>query len=112
MKTLILISVIFSFSLASIQCGGSLQPTAKNAHSSTMSYFKSYGKKYKETVFAKSPVTNVSINGIRSISYNRAQVDAFLALEQGEVAKVLVTMKKVPPFGWQIKSWEMLGLRQ
>lgn len=96
--------------LACIACAPGL-PSPKSAHSSTTSFFKRYVKKYRQSFVAQNPVTSVSINRVQRQSRHYAQIDAFLNLRQGEVARVLLTIKNSPPFGWNITSWEILEIR-
>lgn len=92
-------------------CGGSRKPTPKSAQSITQGYFKGYSKKFKTSLIGKSPVQKVEINQVFERSRNLAEIDAFLNLKGGEVARVVVTTRKNPPFGWTVSSWELLDLR-
>ena len=100
----------FLLLLALVACAPGL-PSPKSAHSSTASFFKRYSKKYKQSFVAQNPVTSVAINRVQRQSRHYAQIDAFLNLRQGEVARVLLTIKNSPPFGWTITSWEVLEIR-
>lgn len=91
-------------------CGGRM-PSAKSAHSMTAGFFKSYGKKYKTSIIGQNPVQKVEINGVSEQARNLSEIDAFLQLGNGQMARVLLTAKKTPPLGWDILSWEMLELR-
>lgn len=109
-KWLILVMIAL-LPFAGAACSGK-KPSPKTAQSTTLSFFKHYGKRYKDSSFGKSPVTNVTINGVRQVSYNHAEVDAFLALTNGEIARTLITMKNRPPLGWAITSWELIAFRE
>lgn len=102
-KTLSLFAVLVILSA----CGGRV-PTPQSAHSITESFFKKYGKKYKGSVFGQAKINKVEIQGIREQSRNFADVEAFVATANGEKSHVLMTFKKVPPFGWRVHTWEMI----
>ncbi len=93
-----------------VSCAGQM-PTAKSAHSITAHYFESYGKKYKTSFFGQGKVTKVEINQMQAQARNLTLVDAFVTLQVDSVAHVLLTMKKTPPLGWGVQSWEMLESR-
>lgn len=92
-------------------CGGGRVPTAKTAQSVTRSFFKNYSKKYKTSVLGQNPIEKVEINGVREQSYHHAEIEAFLGLKDGHVARVLLTVRSKPPLGWNVLSWEMIDLR-
>lgn len=108
-KTLLTFSIILL--IASFAACGARIPSPKSAHSLTKSHFKSYGRKYKDTIFGKSKIREIDINRIEDQSRHIASIEAFLSFENGQLARVLVTAKKRPPFGWSVSSWEMLDLR-
>lgn len=92
----------------SINCSGGRSPSPKSAQSITKRFFKNYGKKYKESVFAHKAVSDVGVNGVREQSRHVAEIDAFVDLKSGERHRVLVTVKKTPPIGWNVISWEII----
>ncbi len=69
-------------------------------------YFKKYGKEYKTTVYGQSCVKEVDITGMEEIHKHLVAVDSFLTLENGEVQRIFVTLKK-GPWGWRFVSWEL-----
>lgn len=91
-------------------CGGRI-PSAKSAQSLSGGYLKSYGKKYKTSLLGMNKIQKVEINRVEELSRFRAEIDAFVNLDNGQTARALLTAKKTPPFGWSIQSWEMLELR-
>lgn len=110
MKKILFFIIALAFLAPQISCGGRI-PQAKSAQSLTKSYFKSYGRKYKESIFGKIPVDRIEINQITEQSFHIAEIEAFLNFRSGEVARVLLTAKNSPPFGWSVVSWEMVDLR-
>jgi|SRR3990167_9634971 len=110
MKKLAL-SFLIIFLLGSFAaCGGRI-PSAKSAQSLSGSYFKSYGKKYKTSLFGANKIQKVEINRVEELSRFLAEIDALVNLDNGQTVRVLLTAKKTPPLGWDIQSWEMFELR-
>ncbi|MBI4411442.1 MAG: hypothetical protein HY541_03040 [Deltaproteobacteria bacterium] len=91
-------------------CGGRI-PSAKSAQSMSKSFFKSYGKKYKTSLFGQNKIQKLEINRVEELSRFLAAIDAVVNFDNGHAARVLLTAKKTPPLGWDIQSWEMLELR-
>jgi len=110
MKKLLLFSIL-AFSFFSLTACGARIPSAKAAHSLTRSYFKSYGKRYKESIFGQSKVQQVEVHRVSEQSLHVAEIEAFLQLEDGQLARILITARSTPPFGWNVASWEMIDLR-
>ncbi len=109
MKKNIFLIVLTALSLTLSSCGSRL-PSPKSAQSITRGFFKSYGHKYKTSLFGNQKVSRIEINTIQEQSRNLAEVDAFLGFNTGESTRVLMTLKKRPPFGWTVLSWEMLPI--
>lgn len=106
------ISIVLLFVLTGsfVQCGGRV-PSAKSAKALTKSYLKTYSKKYKDSFFGKTTLTQVEINRVSGQSLHHAETEAFVNFENGNVARVLFNLKKNPPLGWAIVSWEVLEVR-
>lgn len=111
MKRHLLIAALILTLIPLISCAGSRVPSTKTAHNVTKSFFKRYGKKYKDSLFGRIPIEKIEINRVQEQSLHHAEVEAFLNLKGGEVARVLITAKNTPPFGWSVLSWEMVDLR-
>lgn len=90
-------------------CGSRL-PEPATSQRVIAKHFKKYGKKYKETDFGHSKVTQVEISGTEEIQKDLAVVDAFTYLSDGPVYRVRVTLRK-KAFGWRYVQWENLGAR-
>lgn len=108
----IFLSLLLTLFLATstTACGGRI-PSARSAQSMSQSFFKSYGKKYKTSLFGQNKIRKVEINRVEELSRFLAGIDAVVNLDNGQSARVLLTAKKTPPIGWDIQSWEMLELR-
>ncbi len=105
---LIVLSLILStISLSPSTSWAARTPSIKGAHNIARGFFNSYGKKYKDSLFGKGKVNKVEINSIQEQAKNLAEVDAFVSLDNAQSVHVLITMKKTPPFGWSVQSWEM-----
>lgn len=105
MFRVVFIVLLFLFT---INCGGRI-PSANSAHSLTKGFFKSYAKKYEKSVLGGLSLERVGINAVQEQAHHLAEIDANLSYSNGRAARVLITAKKVPPFGWHVQSWEMLG---
>lgn len=103
-------ALILGLLVSLVACGGRI-PEPKTAHSLTESYFKRYSKKYPQSPLGVSPAQKVEINQVHEYSLNHVQTEAFLNLKDGTILRVLMNMKKTPPFGWAITSWEVLDIR-
>lgn len=86
-------------------------PKPKTAQNSISRYFKKYGKKYDETVFAGKNFDTVSINAIEEVSYHVVYVDTILTFRDGKIMRAIVKLQKRFPVGWKVKSWESVGVR-
>ncbi len=102
--------------MAVLLCGGGgltgcagRQPSMKRAEKLTQSYFKRYGKKYKDTVFAQHPVTDVDIQGMEEFHKHYVHANAILTLQDGGSERVRVAIEKKLPIGWRIVAWERYG---
>ncbi len=103
--------IFFSLILISlVACGGRV-PSPKSAQSLTEHFFNRYSKKYKTSIFGENKIKEVKINGVQEQALNLATIDAFLTLDNGTLARVLINSKKQPPVGWKVQSWEMMDLR-
>lgn len=107
---LLLLVFVISGSLVMPACAGR-SPSVKSAHSMTSHFFKSYGKKYKNSFLGKNKLTRVEVNQVQEQARNLAAVDAFLSLDDGQSARVFLMVKNTPPFGWRVISWELLDIR-
>lgn len=87
-------------------------PSVKSAQKIIVSYFKSYGKKYPDTDFARSNIDQIQINGVQEIHFQKALVDTFMNLNNNKILRVLVTLETRFPTGWRVTSWEVLGVAQ
>lgn len=103
MSFFLVVGLVFSLSAC-----GSRMPSPQSSQSITRGFFKSYGHKYKTSLFGSQKVTRIEINSIQEQARNLAEVDALLGFNTGESTRVLMTLKKRPPFGWRVVSWEML----
>ncbi|EKD41672.1 MAG: hypothetical protein ACD_73C00590G0001, partial [uncultured bacterium] len=70
-----------------------------------------YGNKYKTSVIGQAGVEKAQVNGIREVALNLAEIDGLITFKNGQAARVLITTKNVPPFGWRVSSWEMIGIQ-
>lgn len=111
LKKILILLVIFAFSIPSLPVMAARTPSVKGAHGTVQSYFKRYGNKYKDSIFGTSKVERVEIGSIEEQSKNLAQVEAMVSMSSGQKTHMLVTFKKTPPLGWKVKSWEMLEVR-
>jgi len=108
MKKLFLL-LILSFFTPIFPTQAASAPSVKSAHGITESYFQSYSKKFKSSFIGRSKLTQVEINQVVSVASRKALVDAILGFQDGSMARVLVTIKRTPPLGWSVDSWETLG---
>lgn len=100
--------VITLFFLTS--CAGRA-PSPNAAHSLSNGFFKSYGKKYKSSILGQSPLDKVEVNRIQEQSRGVAEVESLIYFKDGRSARVLMTTRKHPLFGWSVASWEVLETR-
>ncbi len=91
-------------------CAGRV-PSAHTASSITLSHFKSYGKKYKDSMFGQGKVIKAGVARVTEQSRKRAEIEAVVEMSDGHAAHVLVNAKREAPFGWRVDSWEMLESR-
>lgn len=107
MKKIVFILLIFQLGWAIPAYAGRV-PSVKTAVSLSKSYFKHYGKKYKESFLGQNAVQQIEIHQIFEQSRHYATIEAVLTLHTGQKAHVLLTSRKNPPFGWSIVSWELI----
>lgn len=89
-------------------CAGR-QPSVKKAERLTSSYFKRYGRKYKETVFGQHPVASVDLHHMEEFHKNYVHADAVVTLQDALRSRVRVAIEKKLPGGWRIVAWELVG---
>ena len=102
---------LFALCLTLFAACSARTPSAKTAQRVTKSYFQRYGKKFKDTPFAKGNIDHISINGIEEVSYKNVYVDADVALKSAGSARTLLRMENHFPGGWRVLSWEVLNAR-
>lgn len=111
MRKLIRTLVFFLALLVPLSVLAGRIPTPKSAQSIASGFFKKYGKTHKDSLFGRVKISKVEIGQVRESARNQAQIEAYVNLASGEAAHVLVSIKKTPPFGWSVASWEMLEAR-
>lgn len=99
--------LILFFALLPLACGGRVPSDVKTAKL-TRSYFKKYGKKYKNTEFYKNPVKAVEIKKTQELQKNVATSFVLVSFAQGQEVPVILTLLKKVPLGWRITGWEWL----
>lgn len=81
-------------------------PKPESAKSKIKSFFVKYGKKYPDTKYGQTPVTDVDIISQEEIHKNLVSTEAFLTLGESNVEKIAVTFERRAR--WKIVSWEKL----
>lgn len=103
--------ILMLFSLFTlIQCGGRA-PKVETAQSISKRFFKKYSQQYPTSIIGANYIENITINSVREESKNNALIEAILNLENGKQVFVLLHSQRIPPFGWKVDSWEILGAR-
>ncbi len=69
-------------------------------------YFKRYGKKYKESEFGQSKVSQVEVKEVRELQKNVATAFLLVKLENGSEIPAIMTLIRKLPGGWRTTSWE------
>ncbi len=102
---LFVLLLIFSTTTACSQ----RRPRPESAKSAIKSYFKSYGKKYKESDFGEHKLDEIEVSEIIELQHGMALVEAYVSLSDGDIVyKVGATLLKKTLF-WRVISWENLG---
>jgi len=101
-----LLFLILISSLA-ISCGGRIPSKSKTSHL-TKKHFNKYGKKYKETVYYKSPVTAVEVKDTKELQKNVATSFVLLRMTDGSEIPVILNSIRKFPLGWRITGWERI----
>ncbi len=105
----ILVVVILGFAVASTAACSQRMPKPKTAQGVIKSYFKDYGKKYKDSDFGQHKVDDVEVNAIQELQHEMVLVIAYVSLGDGDIVyKVGATLLKKTLF-WRMLSWENLG---
>jgi len=97
--------------IAFLAACSSRAPSAKSAASLTQGFFKSYSRKYKTSFIGQAGIERAQVNGVQQLSKNHALVDSLILLKNGQTARVLLTTEYIAPFGWNVASWELLGVQ-
>lgn len=107
MVPLLLSGLLLVLTLSSVGCYGRTPPP-QSAHFAIGRAFRIYGRKNKTSDFGKYKVTKIEILETHEIQKDRAEVEAYLFLGEGEkIYKVRSNMRK-KAFGWVQESWENL----
>jgi hypothetical protein len=96
---------ILLFVTVPLACGGRVPSDVKTAKL-TRSYFKKYGKKYKDTEFYKNPVKAVEIKKTQELQKNVATSFVLVSFAHGQEVPVILTLLRKIPSGWRITGWE------
>ena len=104
MKKLLPILLLLSLSL--VACGGRVPSQPKTA-SIAQKFFKKYGKKYKESIFASNPVSSVEVKDVQELQKDIATSFLLVKLADGSEVPVVMTLIRKPPLGWRTNGWEM-----
>lgn len=84
-------------------------PKPKTAQGTIKSYFKGYGKDYKESDFGQHKIDDIEISSIKELQHGMVLVEAYISLGDGDVVyKVGATLLK-KTLRWKVISWENLG---
>jgi hypothetical protein len=83
-------------------------PPPKTAQKVSASYFKKYGRQYKNSEFGGKNFDALVINSINELHFNTAEIDALISLKNGGAMRALLTCEREFPRGWHITSWEKL----
>ncbi len=101
-----LLPLFLALSLCLAACGGRVPSQAKTA-SIAQKFFKKYGKKYKESVFAANPVNSVEVKDVQELQKDIATSFLLVKLADGSEVPVVMTLIRKPPLGWRTSGWEM-----
>jgi len=101
-----LLPLFLALSLCLAACGGRVPSQAKTA-SIAQKFFKKYGKKYKESVFAANPVSSVEVQDVQELQKDIATSFLLVKLADGSEVPVVMTLIRKPPLGWRTSGWEM-----
>ncbi len=88
-----------------ISCAGRL-PSPQKAEHLLKKHFKSYAKKYPDSVFGQHRVEKVTIEGAEEIQKNLAQTATLVQLEDGSKIPVQAVFLYKAPLGWRLQGWE------
>ncbi len=98
--------ILLSFSLAA--CSQRM-PRPKTAQGVIKSYFKGYGRDYKDSDFGQHKIDEIEISSIKELQHEMVYVEAYVSLDEGNIVyKVGATLLKKTIF-WKLISWENLG---
>lgn len=100
-----LLTTLLGTSASLTGCAGR-QPSIQKAQRLAQSYFKRYGRKYKDTVFGQHQVTAVDVHHMEEFHKHYVHADATLSLQDGGTERVRVAIEKKLPGGWRIVGWE------
>ncbi len=96
------------FCLATISCSQRM-PKPRTAQGAIKSYFKGYGRDYKDSDFGQYDIDDIEISEIFELQHGMVLVIAYVSLGDGDVVyKVAATLLK-KTIRWRLLSWENLG---
>jgi hypothetical protein len=93
-----------TFILGAMSCAR--KPAPKSAANKIKHFFVKYGKKYPDTIYGKTPVTDVDVLSQEEIHKNLVSTEAFITLGTSNLKKIAVTFERRAY--WKIISWEEL----
>jgi hypothetical protein len=99
-----IVAVVAILAFCFVSCAR--MPKSETSAKLIRKHFKKYGKKFPQTVYGKSKVSEVEITGQSEIHKHFVAVESFVTLEGGEVRRIYATVEKGPFGWWKFVSWE------
>ena len=103
-STLRTIAAILIIAICFVSCAR--LPKPETSAKLIRKHFKKYSKKYPDTIYGKSKVTEVEITDQSEIHKSLVAVESFVTLDDGNVRRIYATLEKGPFGWWRFISWE------
>lgn len=82
------------------------QPSVKKSQHLIERHFNRYARKYPESVFGNSKVSDVNVLNTSELHKHYVHVIADVNMDNGASERVRAAIEKKPPLGWRIVAWE------
>lgn len=99
-----IVAIIAIFGLCFVSCAR--LPKPETSARLIRKHFKKYGKKFPQTVYGQSKVSEVEITDQSEIHKHLVAVESFVTLENATVRRIYATVEKGPFGWWKFVSWE------
>lgn len=106
MRKKLALALLLSLCLTGAACGGRTPSNVKTAKIAK-GFFNKYGKKFKDTQFGQSKVSQVEVKEVRELQKNVSTSFLLVKMADGTEIPVIMTLIRKPVSGWHTTSWEV-----